>query len=329
MTKAVSDPGKSQFCVLTLRLCVVLLLALPFFPSTPAQAQDNARQPMGTLTASGAVEVNGSAVAANSDVYAGDSITTRDGGTATLTINDEGKFEIAPLTQVIFAGRPQYAAQLNLGTLKFDAIAERSNLAIRAGDYVVRTAPDALPDTSATVRRTSDGSGLVSCAKGSVQVVALQGDTTLALRAGQSTSLALADKKVVTAYIPADPILATPRSVNKHRLRTILIIASVAAVAAAVVIATHHSGHGGPALVASPTPAPNPTPTPTPTPVPVPVPTPTPTPVPVPVPVPTPTPPPTSGPAPAPNPPPNPGNGNGNGGDGNGGDGGHGHGHGS
>lgn len=328
MGKRIDGTLKRQSCAastmpfhLPMRLFFYLLV---FCVPVPAWArpvpQENARRPLGSLSVTGGVQINGAFVSSQSAVYAGDTVTTREDGEVTLTVRERGKFEIGPLTQVVFSDDSRFAAQLILGTVKFDALAEHSNLAVRAGDYVVSAAPGAVPEISATVRRTTDGSALVSCGKGSVQVVALQGDTSLALHAGQSASLA-SRGDVVRAVVPADPILASPQhAVKRHWLRTVLIV-GVAAGVTAVIVASHHSGGPGHAanIGPSPTPTPNPTPVPAPTPSPTPAPTPTPTP-------PTPTPPsiptPTAPPAPAPAPPPVPqppgqgpgqGNGNGNG----------------
>ena len=247
------------------------LAALAFFAPAPAAAQANAhvvfedrsRSPMGSLAATGGVEVNGAAVPAQSIVYAGDSITTHDNGTATLTISNRGEFELAPVTQVVFSDDSRYAAQLNLGTLTFDTL-PGSNLGVRAGEYVVAVAPDSLADTSATVRRTSDGAGLVSCAKGRVQVVALEGDTSLALGAGQSTSFA-AETSKISAVLASDPIVAPAARVRSHRLRTVLIIAGAAAAATAIAVIASEHGGVHPTAAAAPAPTP-PAPTPTPNP---------------------------------------------------------------
>ena len=299
----------------TRRVIGPFLAALLVWASTPlstpitayAMPQESARRLMGSLSAHGGVELNGALIIAESMVYTGDSVTTHDDGMATLTIGSKGEIEIAPLTQVVFSDSSQYAAQLNFGTVSFDSLADGASLVVRAGDYLVAPAPDALPNTSATVRRASDGSELVSCAKGGVQVIALEGDTSLALRAGQSTSLASVTN-AVAAFAPADPILAQPKHARNHHLRTVLMIGGAAAVAG-LIIATRH---GPPAKGAVTPPTPNPTPAPTPTPTPTP----------------TPNPPPPS-PTPAPNPPPGNGNGNGGGnGNGNGGNNGGGsHGH--
>ena len=310
----------TPFC---LRICFLLAALFPIAVPVLARGvpQRNARKPIGSLAASGPVQVNGSPASAGSLVFAGDSITTRDDSTATLTITGRGEFGIAPLTQIVFSGGPQYAAQLNLGSVTFDTFAPDSNLAVRAGDYVVTVAPDSLTDASVTVRRTTDGSGLVFCRKGSVQVQTLEGDTSLALEAGQSTSLA-SGMQAVAARVPADPILGPPSvAIKRHWLRTALIIGAGAAIVA-VIIATHHGGSpshaavGSPSPTPDPNPIPNPTPAPTPNPNPIPTPTPTPPPAPTPTPVPTPTPPPI--PPPVPNPGPPPGHGHGDGGNGNG-----------
>lgn len=301
---------------------VALMALLSFCLSAPAWArpmpQQNARRAIGSLTVTGGVELNGEVISTETTVYAGDSISTREDGAATLALGDRGEFEIGPLTQIVFRVDSQYAAQLNLGTVRFDALAEDSNLAVRAGDYIVSASPDAAAETAATVRRTSDGYGLVSCTKGSVHVVSLEGDTSLALRAGQSTSLAAPAGAVVVARVGADRIREPIHAVKRHWLRTFLIIGAAATVAA--VVATHHGGGPGRATVSAtpptPTPIPTPAPVPIPTPAPIPTPTPTPTPIPIPIPVPVPTPTPLPIPTPLPTPSttpsPPPGKGHGN-----------------
>lgn len=241
----------------TLAFCHPLSATAQTSPQQPVEAAlpESAPSPMGSLAATGGVEVNGAPVSAQSTVYPGDSITTHDDGTATLTLSNQGKLELAPVTQVVFSDGSRYAAQLNLGALTFDMF-PGSNLAVRTGDYLVTVAPDSLADTSATLRRTSDGSALVSCDKGRVQVVALEGDTSLALQAGQSTSLA-AESSEITAVVASDPVVAVAAgTVKHHRLRTVLIIAGAAAAATAIaVVAADHGGNPPKAASANPPPS--------------------------------------------------------------------------
>ena len=242
--------------------------------------QEEPRALVGSLTVNGAVEVNGALVSTESMVFAGDSVATRENGRAALTIDGRGELDIAPRTRVVFSDDSRYLALVDRGTITFNAFGERSNLAVRVGDYIVGVAPGAPPQTAATVQREDDGSGLVSCAAGSVQVLAIQGDTSLSLEGGQSTSLDSENPRLA-AVTPSDPILQRPpRMVKKHWLRTVLILACGAAVAAAIV-ATHRGGGGAATSSAPPSPTPSPSPSPTPSPTPSPNPTPLPVPIPL------------------------------------------------
>jgi hypothetical protein len=228
--------------ILRIWLPLAMLLVSVTVPAWARDTQhEKATKQLGSLVTSGGVEVNGAAAPAESTLFAGDSVTTREDGNATLTISGKGEFDIGPTTQVVFADDPRYLAQLTRGTVTFSSLAEHSNLGVRTGDYIVTVPPDVPSQTAATVERESDGSGLVSCTIGSVQVVAMEGDTSLALRAGQSTSLASEGGQAFAARTPSDPILAEPHKVvKKHLLRTFLIIAAGAGAAAGIVLATHH-----------------------------------------------------------------------------------------
>jgi ferric-dicitrate binding protein FerR (iron transport regulator) len=212
-------------------------LALPllsFCVAAPEWAQSspqaNARQPLGSLTTSGSVDVNGAAAKAQLTVFIGDSITTHENGNAKLTLASGGALVVAPLSQVVFTDSQRYLAAVNKGAITINAPDGRSNFAVRTGDYIVTAAPGAPPQTAASIERESDGSGLVSCSTGSVQVLAIEGDTSLVLNAGQATSLAFGDK-TVEARAPTEPAVEAPppKPSGRHWLRFIIIAPAAAA----------------------------------------------------------------------------------------------------
>jgi len=249
---------------------LVLLSALA--PSAHAggrQQQNRQPKPLASLSATGTVLVNGIVAPAQSTVSVGDSLNTDQGGTATITIDGKGAIKVFPQSQILLIQNSSYVAELSRGTAATNTLSGAPGVALRVGDYVVGPAPDA-PEATATIKLEKDGGGLVSCLAGTVQVVSVQGDTSVSLKMGQSTSISTAGQ-VIAAQATSSSALRDQEIIGPakrhHRVWLVLGIAGGAAVAAAAVIVTHG---GGAAVSPSPTPSPAPSPPPLPLPTPAP-----------------------------------------------------------
>lgn len=281
-------------------VCMLVLVTAFAVPTKAAarQDQDHRRNPLGTLSSTGVVQVNGAVAPAQSMVFVGDALNTDSGGTATVAIAGKGSIKVYPNSEIEFGGNPGYEAELVRGTAVTDTIPGGAGLALRIGDYLVRAAPDA-PQGAAMIRLENGGEGLVSCVNGAIQVADLQGDTSVLLSTGQSTSISTADEAITAQASPSRTSQdGEIRSATKrhHWGLIVLGIAGGAAVAAAVILT--HGGNAAVSTTMPPSPIPAPPTPPSPTP---PAPTPPPPPPPSPIP-PSPTPP--LPPAPPPPPPP-------------------------
>ena len=268
-------------------LMLVAADALPAYAGA-GRPQDGQSEAVGSLTSIGTVQVNGAAAAAQSAVFAGDSLNTEQGGTATLAISGRGTIKVYPQSLVTVWAKSRYLAELDRGTAVITTLMGASGVGLRLGDYVVEGAPDAV-EAAAMVRLDTDGASVVTCISGSVRIVAVDGDTSLVLQRGQSTSLSVAPQAIATQAYPSSALKEREEGVRKKRHWGLIIlgIGGSAAVAAAVVA----TGGGGASVSTSVPPSPPPPAPPAPAPPP-----PSPTP-------PSPTPPPPGPPAPPPGPP--------------------------
>lgn len=305
--KAVATHLRAATAPISLLLVFSALGALPARANNQQQLQR--RQPLGSLTATGAVQVNGAAVPAQAIVFAGDLIDTAPGGTAIVTITGEGTVKVYPQSEIVLDGNSQYMAELRRGTVVENTFSGASRAALRIGDYTVGAAappqstiasetPNA-PHTSALIRLDGDGAGLVSCVAGAIQVADLQGNTSLILKSGQSTSISTGGQ-AIAAQATAPPASRDEevRTPVRHLWRRWIILGVAGGAAAAAAVILTRGSHAAIADPRSPAPTPGP-PAPAP---PAPAPSPEPPPAPAP-PSPTPPAPPPPPPAPPPAPP--------------------------
>lgn len=229
-------------------LCLAQSFALVWSAAGLASAhpiqQQTERKPLGSLSVVGGVVVNDAPAQPGQTVFAGDILTTKDGASATFTVSGKGSFKIAPLSQVSFSENPRYVVELREGTVLVNTLTERSDLALRYADYVVMADPSAA-QAVIMVKREADGSGLVSCVSGGAHILAIQGDTSLFLKAGQSTSISPEGQAVTaTATPPPSPTFpSTPIHVVKKHWGWIVLGLAGAGGAAGAALAV--SGGGG------------------------------------------------------------------------------------
>jgi len=217
-------------------LNVSLFLALLCALSIPAWArtsqQEQSREKLGSLTSQGEVYVNDLPISVMSTVSAGDKIRTGESGEATFAVAGKGTLKIRPLSQVVLSGNDQYTAELEKGTALLNSVPGSDGLIVRIGNYVVVPSVRSIA-TALRLTRTQDGSFLLHCSNGKIDVLTVEGKSGQLLQAGQS--LTVSAKSELLASSPA------PKSKGHAHTRWILLgLAGVAAAGAAAALA--HSG---------------------------------------------------------------------------------------
>jgi hypothetical protein len=169
---------------------VLQLLALYQLSSALAYGapQEQQRQTLGSLTTVGEVYVNDTVAPSDSPIFAGDALRSAGTGSATFTWSGKGSLQIYPNTEILFAGEPQYAAELKFGRVVMNSWRGATGMNLRAGNSVVLAVAEGEQSVS-NVEAPSDGSFLVTCEAGSVGVIPLQGENGIFLQAGQSVGI--------------------------------------------------------------------------------------------------------------------------------------------
>jgi hypothetical protein len=224
----------------TFGLVHLLALALLFFPlaaEAAATRQQPERQPLGSLDTIGQVYVNDSAAPAESTIFAGDTLRTADGATATFTPSGRGSLKISPRSQLAFSSSPQYLAELKSGMVVVSTLSGGAGVSLRAGNFVVVAVTEGEQSTS-QITAAADGSFTVTCLEGSVGVLPMNGASGLFLQAGQSGAIspqgqlaALTPPKQPPAPAPPSapsPTTTTPTAAPK-KSNTGLILLGVGA----------------------------------------------------------------------------------------------------
>jgi hypothetical protein len=244
-------------------LAVVFLLALQFV-FLPALAhgrtssQDQPKQALGSLISVGEVYVNDSPAPAESTIFSGDVLRTGAAGTATFVTSGRGSLKITSRSELLFAGNPQYVAQLKAGIVVMSSLSGPTGINLRAGNFVVVAVTEGEQSTS-KIETAGDGF-LVTCVEGSVGVLPTEGANGLFLQAGQSISISpqgelsaatpLAPPPPTTTPTPAQP--STPPAVQKKSYTGWIILGAAAAGGVGAVAAL--AGHKGSPPVSPATP---------------------------------------------------------------------------
>lgn len=218
-----------------------LLFAFGITAGASTMRQQSQPKALGSLSVAGGVTINGSPAQPTQTIFAGDTVVTTNTGTATFTVGGQGSFKIAPLSQVSFSNVPRYVIELKQGTVVMDTFTQSPDLALRVGDYIVMADPTAA-QTSIIIKAESSGSGVITCASGGAHIVAIQGDTSLSLQPGQSTSISSQEQTVAATATPAP----NSSSGKKHKWLLFGLAGGGAAAAAGAAIAA--SGGGGHAV---------------------------------------------------------------------------------
>jgi len=223
---------------------------LAYSAAYPGQEQEQ-RQALGSLTTTGEVYLNSSVAPAESAIIAGDVLRTSSSGSAMFTLAGDGSLRISPNTEIVSAGGPQYAADLQLGKIVMTSLNGPMGITLRAGGTVIVAVAEGEQSTS-SIEAPSDGSFIVSCLAGSVGVVPLQDGKGIFIRAGQSARVspqgelsAMGAQAEATASAQSSTESDTaPAARQKHsHARWILLgIGAAGAITAAAILSSSGSG---------------------------------------------------------------------------------------
>src|SRR5437016_6481260 len=172
-----------------LRLLVALLLLLLAVTRARALPQEQERETLGSLTSIGEVYVNDSPAPAEITIFSGDRVRTGETGSATFNMSGKGSLKLSPRSQVLFAGKYEYTAELEAGAVVMNSISGPNGFTLRIGnDVLVPISKEHI--ALASIDRAPDGSYLVTCSDGAIGVLNLQGTSGQFLQVGQALSVA-------------------------------------------------------------------------------------------------------------------------------------------
>lgn len=168
------------------RVFLLLLVSVPAYAQT--RSQNQAKEPLGSLTSVGEVFVNDSAAPAESTIFAGDRLRTGDTGTATFSISGKGTMKIASRSEVVFVGSYEFTAELKSGNVALSAVSGPNSIVLRVENFVLVPSFHERFETT-KVEQTANDAFLVSCLDGGVGVLTLEAKSGQFLQAGQSLSI--------------------------------------------------------------------------------------------------------------------------------------------
>ena len=170
-------------------LAMLLFLLFPAMSRARAIPQEKERAALGSLTSVGDAYVNDSPAPAEITIFSGDRVRVGETGSATFNMSGKGSLKLSPRSQVLFAGKYEYTAELQEGAVVMNSISGPNGLTLRVGNDVL------VPSTKehialASIDRAPDGSYLVTCSDGAIGVLNLQGTAGQFLQVGQAVSVA-------------------------------------------------------------------------------------------------------------------------------------------
>ena len=251
--------GKRRLKTSTRILALVQILALQFLFLPPlargtSRSQEQARQPLGSLNSVGEVYVNDSPAPAEGTIFTGDVLRTGPNGTAAFTPSGKGSLKISPRSQLVFAGTPQYLAELRSGTVVMSSLSGAAGVNLRAGNFVVAAVTEGEQSTS-SIETAADGSFAINCLEGSVGVLPLEGANGMFLQVGQAVNispqgeLSAAKQPEVPSSAPGAPNAPPPAVAKVKKSNTGWILLGVGgAVAVGAGAALGGKGGGGTAV---------------------------------------------------------------------------------
>src|SRR5438477_7663458 len=120
-----------------LRLLVALLLLFPALTRARALPQEQEREPLGSLTNIGEVYVNDSPAPVEITIFSGDRVRVGVNGSATFNMSGKGSLKLSPRSQVLFAGKYEYTAELEAGAVVMNSISGPNGCRRRVGNGVL------------------------------------------------------------------------------------------------------------------------------------------------------------------------------------------------
>jgi hypothetical protein len=219
------------------------LLLFPVVAQGRAASQDQERQPLGSLSSVGQVYVNNSSAPAESTIFTGDALRTEEAGVATFSTSGKGSLKITSHSQVVFAGTPQYVAELKSGIVVMGSLSGATGVSLRAGNFVVVAVAEGEQSTS-KIESAADGSFSVTCLQGSVGVLPIEGANGLFLQAGQTLTISPHGELSAVKEAPAPATTPTPGTAakkNNHAGWIALAVVGGGGVGVAAALAGHSS----------------------------------------------------------------------------------------
>src|SRR5436190_12059298 len=188
--RAVTKQMWNRFAALApWQILAALLLLFPTLSCAQAAPQAKERAPLGSLTNIGEVYVNDSPAPVEITIFSGDRVRVGVNGSATFNMSGKGSLKLSPRSQVLFAGKYEYTAELEAGTVVMNSVSGPNGFTLRIGNDVL--VPSMKEHTAlASIDRAPDGSFLVTCSDGAMGVLTLQGISGQFLQPGQSVSVA-------------------------------------------------------------------------------------------------------------------------------------------
>ena len=228
-----------------------LLFVAPFllFPA-PGQSQvtpqEKTREPLGSLSSAGEVYLNDAAAPVEITIFSGDRVRVGAAGSATFSMTGKGLLKISPSSQVLFAGKYEYTAELEAGAVVMNSVSGPHGFTLRIGNDVV-VAPSKEHTAAASIDKAADGSFLVTCSEGPVAVLALLGGAGQFLESGQAVSVAPNGELVSIERQSSTSAAAKSTSgAQKHRSNNkvwgFVGLAAAAGAAGAAVALSHNGG---------------------------------------------------------------------------------------
>ncbi len=248
---AVGAPPVWTACVARVLIILLSLQVLWVDPSLASQIP--AREPLGSLSATGEVYVNDARVTGEVTLLVGDLLRTGADGAASVTVSGRGMLIVAKQTEVSFASEPRYFAELRHGAVGFRSLVGARNFALRIGCFIVVPVTDT--EVAADIERAPDGTTRVTCTKGSLGMISFEGPESIFLHPVEVATISPECRLSTTAPLPgappagAPPTPAAPQGIS-HKGLIILGVAGAGAAAAGAALATR----GGKAAVSPSTP---------------------------------------------------------------------------
>ena len=191
-----------------MQLLAALLFLFPELGPARVVAQEKEKEPLGSLTSIGEVNVNDSPAPAEITIFSGDKVRTGESGAATFNMSGKGSLKISPRSEVVFSGKYEYTAELETGAVVMSSVSGPNGFTMRIGKHVV--VPSTRERTaSASIEKAPDGSFVVNCSDGAMGVLALQGSSGQFIQVGQSVSVSPNGEFFAPAQPGAGPLKTT------------------------------------------------------------------------------------------------------------------------